>query len=214
MKTGVLSLAFVFLVGCSSTQTQTERFAGRTPGLEGAVAEWVWADQLKRKWTARWHHNSTAFRAVRGKVTVEREESITQARVGMRVRAGTTITVAEDSGADLYLGENGAVLRMTGGSKVRLVRLDLWREKQATIVDTMIEIEKGHVFGYVKPLSPESSFLLKTPGGVIRIRGMEFATKADGSSNVAHGMAIGEKPGNNYVMASFDKHSNHQIMMR
>jgi hypothetical protein len=188
MKTGVLSLAVLLLVGCVSTQTS--RFAGHTPGLEGSVAEWVWASQLNRKTTARWHHNFASVRAVRGSVTVETDDSIKAARVGRQLRAGAKITAAENSGADLYLAANGPVLRMTEGSKIRLVRLDLWKDENgAEVIDTMIEVEDGRVLGYVKPLSSDSSYLLKTRGGVIRIRGTEFAVNADGTCKVLRGVA-------------------------
>jgi hypothetical protein len=194
MKTGVLSLAiFLSLLGCASPQT--ERISGHKLELDKRSGDTVWESQLNNKTTARWHHNYAAVRAVRGSVNFEANGTNANARVGRNFKAGTRITVGRRSGADLYLGENGPVLRMTENSKVQLVRLNMWRRQKETVVDTMIEVESGRVLGYVKPLSPESSYLIKTRGGIIRVRGTEFAISADGSCNVLVGMAevFGEK---------------------
>jgi hypothetical protein len=203
MKTkAAVSLLALLLAGCAS---QPVRFSGRTPDISGTPAESVWTAQLQQKASIHWYHNAAVVRAVRGTVAINGDSGAVGSRVGSRLEAGSRIHTGNNSVTDLFLGDNGPVLRVTENATVHLVRLDLWRRADERIVDTMIEVEQGQVLGNVKKLSAESSYLLKTKGGVIRIRGTEFAVHANGECKIVSGSAEVFAPGGTFMVTAGEK---------
>lgn len=68
----------------------------------------------------------------------------------------------------------------------------LWLEDRGglmRVIDTMIDLRKGRILGNVKKLAPESSYLVRTRGGVVRIKGTEFSISEDGTCIIIVGEA-------------------------
>lgn len=112
-----------------------------------------------------------------------------KAGVGDRLGEGDAIRSSGESNADLFLGDNGPVIRVTRNSEVEFVRLR-WREGNfGKVINTMIDVRKGRILGNVMKLAPESSYLVRTRGGVIRIKGTEFSISEDGTCQIITGSA-------------------------
>jgi hypothetical protein len=179
-------LAGLLLCGCANQHVQ---FSGHVPDTTGTAADTLWNKHLSGRYSERWVQNHAVVRAVRGGVAIHQGDGANNARVGAHLAAGIRLHTDRKAETDLYLAENGPVLRLAEKSTIRLVRLSLWNRGDEKIVDTMIEVEEGRVLGNVKKLAAESSYLLRTRAGVVQIRGTEFEVSADGRCSIIKGAA-------------------------
>src|SRR5690606_22284182 len=91
---------------------------------------------------------------------------------------------------DLFLGENGPVVRVTEDTTVGIDRLtvdDLGAEK---IIETQLDLRSGRILGNVKKLAATSKYEVKTPQGVAGIRGTRYDISADGTVTVVEGQVV------------------------
>lgn len=205
MKIKALSLLAILLAsGCA---VNSPRFAGRTPHLSKGDADAIWAQQMSRKASGQWLQNRAVVRAVRGSAIIHSEGFHKRAKVGMHVVGGGYVRTPHDAQVDFFLGENGPVLRLLEDSSLKLVRLDLRNQGDKKIVDTMIELQEGRLRGAVKPLDPESSYLIRTRGGVISFQSAQYEARADGTCWVIHGMARIFTGGKTYVVQAGEQYS-------
>lgn len=180
MKTAVLFAAMVLLFACARP---SPKFAGLVPAH--GKAEAAWNECLNRAPSLKTHRQAIV-RSVRGEVTLSANDGRTwkPARVGERVSEGDLIQT------DLYLADNGPVLRLPADSRLRIVRLASKQTNIEKVIDTMLELEKGKIFGSVKKMGAASSYMLRTPVGVVCVRGAEFSAGLDGYVGVLSGRVV------------------------
>jgi hypothetical protein len=217
MKTKAIlfSMALLLVMGCASqNKTQnagTKSFSGHGPSAFGAEAEEIWRKQLGRRIG---HQNKAVVRAVRdgvAQVSTDDGKSWNDAKVGLVMLEGTTIRTDGKATCDLFLGDNGPVVRVTPDTELRIVHLSVQSVGTEKVIDTMLELPRGRILGNVKKLAAASSYLVRTQGGVIQIRGTEFSVTADGTLSIEYGAGVvyargrvfEVKPGEKFSPATF-----------
>jgi hypothetical protein len=115
-------------------------------------------------------------------------------KVGMKLGAGVVVETLPGSLTDLVLKENGPVVRLTSGTRVKLARLEKVQEEVRTRVETVLELERGRLLGNVKfpttaELSGGSYYKVKLPDGEMEVetRDVQFDLQADGRLTVIAG---------------------------
>lgn len=156
---------------------------------DGESAEAIWKRRLEIKQSASISNKAVVRRTGPGKGEVGSGGNWKAARVGDRLGDGFSARTGSGSTLDLFLGENGPVVRLTENSEVEIVRLWLDDRGAVRVIDTMIDVRQGRILGNVKKLAPESSYMVKTHGGVVRIRGTEFSISEDGTCIIVVGEA-------------------------
>ena len=99
-------------------------------------------------------------------------------KVGTTLRPGATIQTAPESIVDLYLGENGPVVRVTPNTTVGLEKLTYAGTGVDSVSETRLNLQSGTIIGNVKKLAKASKYEIKTPNGVAGIRGTDFVVTA------------------------------------
>lgn len=109
-------------------------------------------------------------------------------KVGTTLKQGATIQTAPESIVDLYLGDNGPVVRVTPNTTVALEKLTHSGSGMDSVIETRLDLKNGTIIGNVKKLAKASKYEIKTPNGVAGIRGTDFVVTAkklpDGSYEV------------------------------
>ncbi|MEO5804072.1 MAG: FecR domain-containing protein [Verrucomicrobiota bacterium] len=109
-------------------------------------------------------------------------------RVGTTLRPGATIQTAPESIVDLYLGENGPVVRVTPNTTVGMEKLTYAGTGVDSVTETRLNLQSGTIIGNVKKLAKASKYEIKTPNGVAGIRGTDYVVTSkklpDGSFEV------------------------------
>jgi hypothetical protein len=191
-----LPLAFllVLLSGCASQHQSYNQhpptFSGHPMSAVGAEAEAIWEKQLR----AGSHvQNNGVFRAVRNgaaEISLDNGKTWKPVRVGTAFTENSIIRTGHDASADLFIGENGPVVRVTKDTELRVVHLSYRTKGREKIIDTMLELPRGQILGNVKKLAADSSYLVRTHGGIIQIRGTEFSAAANGSISIESGSGV------------------------
>jgi hypothetical protein len=126
--------------------------------------------------------------------SVQGEVSITQAdgreqplRAGTRLDSGSVIRTGLGATADLVLGYNRSVLRLTPDSVLRLTKLDEMLIGTEPLTDIRLELLQGALAGSQRKLPAASRLEISTPKGVARIVGTEYYVRADGAVSVISG---------------------------
>ncbi len=113
----------------------------------------------------------------KGKAEVKKVAGSANVKPGQVLGAGDKITTGPDSAVEIWLGENGQLLRVAENSDVLIEELTL--EKVAGDPDikatTKLDLKKGGLIGEVKKLSKASQYEVKHAQGVAGIRGTEYA---------------------------------------
>lgn len=117
-------------------------------------------------------------RAVRGPVYFSVGNQSTKLKTGMALRPGTTIRTPEGSTAELSLGPNGRLVRLTPGTELTLEQLNFSEGDQGT-VHTVLNLRQGRIQGKVGKLPPGSRYEVITPQGTANLSGDDFGVDAD-----------------------------------
>ncbi|MSU59448.1 MAG: hypothetical protein EXS35_14965 [Pedosphaera sp.] len=126
--------------------------------------------------------------AVSGAVTGVGAGGIAQKlQAAENLEAGTVIRIGEGATADLILGYNGTVLRLTPNSVLRLVQLEQEIAGENVITQTKLELVSGALAGTQRKLASPSFLEITTPTAVARIKGTEYYVRADGAVSVISG---------------------------
>lgn len=136
--------------------------------------------------------NKAVVRAVRGTANYSQDRGANwkKLNVGAQLSQNAVIRTAPGSTVDLYLGENGPVVRVTEDTTLGIDRLtidDLGPEK---IIETQLDLRSGRILGSVKKLAAASKYEVKTPQGVAGIRGTRYDISADGTVTVLEGQVV------------------------
>jgi hypothetical protein len=100
--------------------------------------------------------------------------------VGKILKSGAIIKTADDSVVDLFLRQNGPVLRVTPATTLGLDKLLFEETGTDTVIETKLNLSNGRILGNVKKLAAASKYECKTPVNTVAIRGTEFRISANG----------------------------------
>jgi hypothetical protein len=135
--------------------------------------------------------NKAIVRAVRGSVQIgDNKGKFVPAKVGAQLGANSIIRTAAGSTADLFLGENGPVVRVREDSQLGIDKLDVDNAGIEKVIDTQLDLRNGKILGSVKKMAAASKYEVKTPVGIAGIRGTEYSIDSRGNLNVVQGQVV------------------------
>ncbi|MBI4327421.1 MAG: FecR domain-containing protein, partial [Chloroflexi bacterium] len=118
-------------------------------------------------------------RTVRGTAQYTEGTKSGPLKVGLTLKSGAVVTTAANSQVDLFLGENGPVVRINQASTLALDKLTFEQTGIDTVIETEMNLKSGEILGNVKKLAKASTYEVKTPMGVAGIRGTQYNINAD-----------------------------------
>jgi hypothetical protein len=111
-------------------------------------------------------------------------------KVGQVLKAGSTVRTASDSHTDLFLDQNGPVVRLVENTTLGLDKLNYTATGVDTIIETQLDLKSGRILGIVRKMADQSKYEIKTPNGVAGIRGTEYDITATSVLRVATGSMV------------------------
>jgi hypothetical protein len=111
-------------------------------------------------------------------------------KAGQVLKPGSVVRTANESKADLYMDENGPLVRLMENTTLGIDKLNFEITGVDTIVETQLDLKSGKIIGIVKKLAATSKYEIKTPNGVAGIRGTEYVVSATGEVYVLAGSAV------------------------
>jgi len=137
-------------------------------------------------------HNKGTIRAIRGSAQISnnRGQSWSNAKVGQSLAANSQVKTAADSTVDVFLGDNGPVVRVTPDTTMGIDKLDLDSTGIEKVIETQLDLRNGRILGSVKKMAAASKYEVKTPVGVAGIRGTEYSINSRGQVSIVTGSAM------------------------
>ena len=118
--------------------------------------------------------------------------------VGKILKGGAVIKTAADSSVDLYLKQNGPVVRVTADTTLALDKLVFEDTGSDLVIETKLNLTNGRILGTVKKLAKASKYEVQIPSGVVAIRGTKYDISANGKINIPQGSVLVGFQGANY----------------
>lgn len=136
--------------------------------------------------------NKAVVRAVRGTANYSSDAGANwkKLNVGASLKQNSVIRTAPGSTVDLFLGDNGPVVRVTESTTMGIDKLTRDATGVDTVIETQLDLRNGRILGNVKKLAEASKYEVKTPFGVAGIRGTRYDISADGRVTVIEGTVI------------------------
>jgi len=136
--------------------------------------------------------NKAVVRAVRGSAnfSTDRGANWKALKVGTSLNQNSVVRTAPGSNVDLYLGDNGPIVRVTEDTTLGIDRLTIDRTGVDKVIETQLDLRNGRILGDVKRLAAASKYEVKTPHGVAGIRGTRYDIRADGTVIVIEGQIV------------------------
>src|SRR4051812_1305724 len=138
-------------------------------------------------------HNRAVVRAIHGsgaQVSNNKGQSWNAAKVGQFLAASSVIKTSGDTTVDLFLGDNGPVVRVTPDTSLGIDKLDLENTGIEKVIETQLDLRSGRILGSVKKMAAASKYEVKTPVGVAGIRGTEYSIDARGRVTIVTVSAV------------------------
>src|SRR6266571_1379541 len=111
-------------------------------------------------------------------------------KVGQVLKAGSTVRTANESQVDLFMDQNGPVVRLVENTTLGVDKLNYDATGIDTVIETQLDLKSGRVLGIVKKMSHNSKYEIKTPNGVAGIRGTEYDVWATSVVRVISGSLV------------------------
>ena len=106
-------------------------------------------------------------------------------KVGKVLKSGSKVKTGEGATVDLYLDQNGPVVRITENTTFGLDVLKFETNTgSALVIHTELHLPIGRILASLRPLAKESKYNVKIPGGVVEFRGGDIEVTADGKVRV------------------------------
>jgi len=142
------------------------------------------------------------------KMTVDGKKWI-PLQVGALLKTGTTVKTSAEGRTDLFLGLNGSMLRLVGGTELTFSRLNIEESPIEPIAQTEMILKSGRAIGNVRKLPMGSSYVIKTPKGVAKVKGTVYDINAEGELVVVTGKVkyTDNANGKEVLIASGEKYS-------
>ncbi|MBV59515.1 MAG: hypothetical protein CMO58_07980, partial [Verrucomicrobiales bacterium] len=130
-------------------------------------------------------------------------------QVGALLETGTTVKTGAEGRTDLFLGLNGSMLRLVGGTELTFSRLNIEESPIEPIAQTEMILKSGRAIGNVRKLTMGSSYVIKTPKGVAKVKGTVYDINAEGELVVVTGKVkyTDKASGKEVLIASGEKYS-------
>jgi WD40 repeat protein/tRNA A-37 threonylcarbamoyl transferase component Bud32/Tfp pilus assembly protein PilF len=154
------------------------RLAHRSPPGSRALADWT-------EGSAR----VQSFRGGAAEYTVG-DGKWNPVEIGRVLRAGSAVRTDADCVVDLFLKQNGPVVRVTPDSELELTKLSFLQAEPEVIIETVLTLKKGRVLGTVKKLATDSRYEVVTPAGTAAVRGTQYDVRADGRVTCIQGQVL------------------------
>ena len=131
-------------------------------------------------------------RTVRGSAnySTDRGANWKALKVGTSLNQNSVVRTAPGSVVDLFLGDNGPVVRVTEDTTLGIDRLTIDRAGVDKVIETQLDLRNGRILGNVKRLAAASKYEVKTPHGVAGIRGTRYDIRSDGTVIVTEGQVV------------------------
>lgn len=131
-------------------------------------------------------------RSVRGTAnySTDRGANWRALKVGTSLNQNSVVRTAPGSNVDLFLGDNGPIVRVTEDTTLGLDRLTIDRTGVDKVIETQLDLRNGRILGNVKRLAAASKYEVKTPHGVAGIRGTRYDIRSDGTVIVTEGQVV------------------------
>lgn len=157
-------------------------------GMAAAMAAFLLAASVE----AAVQNNSAVVRAVRGSATYSNDKGANwkKLNVGTKLAGNSVVRTSADSVVDLFLGDNGPVVRVTEDTSMGIDKLTSEGTGAEKIIETELNLKNGRILGNVKKLAKASRYEITTPKGVAGIRGTEYDISADGTVTVISGTVV------------------------
>ena len=129
-------------------------------------------------------------RSVHGSAKYSEGATWNDLQSGQTLKPGTAIRTANDSSVDLFLGDNGPLVKLLENTTLGLDKLNYEVTGVDTVIETSLDLKSGGIVGIVSKLSAASKYEVKTPNGVSGVRGTsetEFRVFANGVTQVFKG---------------------------
>lgn len=111
-------------------------------------------------------------------------------KVGVVLRPGSKVRTAAQSQVDLFLDQNGPVVRITEETELGLDKLNFDNTGSENVIETQLDLKSGRILGAVSKMAAASRYEVKTPQGVAGIRGTEYDISANGTIRVVSGRLV------------------------
>lgn len=130
-------------------------------------------------------------------------------QVGALLKTGTTVKTSAEGRTDLFLGLNGSMLRLVGGTELTFSRLNIEESPIEPIAQTEMILKSGRAIGNVRKLPMGSSYVINTPKGVAKVKGTVYDINAEGELVVVTGKVkyTDKANGKEVLIASGEKYS-------
>lgn len=128
--------------------------------------------------------DTARVQAVRGSAQYSEGGAWKVVKVGTVLHQGAIIKTEADSEVDLFLKNNGPVIRVTQSSMLGLDKLFFQDTGGETVIDTRLNLTNGRILGNVKHMADASKYEVKIPSGTVGIRGTEYDISATGPVSV------------------------------
>jgi len=129
-------------------------------------------------------------RAVRGKADVSQGSGRVALKTGMVLRPGAIVYTGVDSSVDLFMDQNGPVVRVMEGTTVGLDKLNFEATGADTVIETQLDLRDGRLVGRVSQMAAASRYEIKTPQGVAGIKGTDYDISAAGIFRIIRGQGV------------------------
>jgi hypothetical protein len=129
-------------------------------------------------------------RSIKGKAQYAEGGAWMALKVGQTLKASTQIKTGNDSQVDLFLDQNGPLVRLLENTTLGIDKLCFTPTGADTVVETQLDLKSGRIVGIVKKLAATSKYEVKTPNGVAGIRGTEYSISASGDVQVVTGSVV------------------------
>lgn len=136
--------------------------------------------------------NKAVVRSVRGSAnySTDRGANWKTLKVGTSLNQNSVVRTAPGSMVDLFLGDNGPIVRVTEDTTLGIDRLTIDRTGVDKVIETQLDLRNGRILGEVKRLAAASKYEVKTPHGVAGIRGTRYDIRSDGTVIVTEGQVV------------------------
>jgi len=109
---------------------------------------------------------------------------------GQTLKPGSTIRTANESQVDLFMDQNGPMVRLMENTTLGIDKLNFEATGIETIIETQLDLKSGRVLGIVRKMASDSKYEIKTPNGVAGVRGTEYDISATSVVRVVTGSLV------------------------
>ena len=118
-------------------------------------------------------------RSVRGHAQYAEGGQWLELKPGQVLKPGASIRTANESQVDLFLDQNGPMVRLVENTTLGIDKLNFEATGIETVMETQLDLKSGRILGIVKKMAHNSKYEIKTPNGVAGIRGTRYRMSAN-----------------------------------